>query len=82
MSFVGSNKRTRIAQRRFREACPLNCPRSLSAHRRYAGGAVSARARRGMVLTYHPTVWLARLTVVVASLLIARLILKMMPGNF
>jgi len=35
-----------------------------------------------MVLTYHPTVWLARLTVVVASLLIARLILKMMPGNF
>ena len=48
----------------------------------YAGGAVSARARRGMVLTYHPTVWLARLTVVVASLLIARLILKMMPGNF
>ena len=61
---------------------PLDCPRSLSAHRRYAGGAVYARARRGMVLTYHPTVWLARLTVVVASLLIARLILKMMPGNF
>jgi hypothetical protein len=35
-----------------------------------------------MVLTYHPTVWLARLTVVAASLLIARLILKIMPGNF
>ena len=48
----------------------------------YGGGAVSSRARRGMVLTYHPTVWLARLTVVAASLLIARLILKIMPGNF
>ena len=75
---AGSNKRISAVDRMR----PLDCPRSLSAHRRYAGGAVSARARRGMVLTYHPTVWLARLTVVVASLLIARLILKMMPGNF
>ena len=60
---------------------PLNVP-PFPERSSYAGGAVSARARRGMVLTYHPTVWLARLTVVVASLLIARLILKMMPGNF
>tara|TARA_B100000780_G_scaffold259704_1_gene210931 strand:+ start:897 stop:1004 length:108 start_codon:yes stop_codon:yes gene_type:complete len=35
-----------------------------------------------MGLTYLPTVWLARLTVVAASLLIARLILKIMPGSF
>ena len=35
-----------------------------------------------MVLAYLPTVWLARLTTIVVSLLIARFVLKVMPGSF